>query len=212
MQFNNPTRQDQEDFLIRLYFGEKSDYLEMCIDRAYLDFNRTLHGIKNHQGIYKSAKIVMTETLRTFSENKSGFHSGTEFDEWHKNLCIALCKHYADNGFVNYHIGQAQKWVNMAFKYVFTMGEKRLPNYFHVYEFCHIPIDNIIINNLSAFHPPKLTCAWSRMDDYDKYMEFQNWVRECFKGSAPLAVEFFLWQQPSSRTLATLSIKGARVS
>lgn len=200
MQFNNPTRQDQEDFLIRLYFGVKSDYLEMCIDRAYLDFNRTLHGIRNHQEIYKSAKMLLTESIRMLSKNKSD--SSTAFDEWHKKLCITLCKHYADNGFVNYHIGQAQKWVNMALKYVFTMGEKRLPNYSYVYGFCHIPIDNIIINKLAAFHPPRLTCAWSRIDNYDEYMAFQNWVRTCFNGSTPLAVEFYLWQQPSSGTLA----------
>lgn len=193
--FNNPTRRDQEDFLIRLYFG-KGDYLEMCIDRAYLDFSRTLHGIKNHQGIYQSAKIVMTDSLRMLSENTSKFDSSRAFDEWHKNLCIALRKHYTDNGFASYHIGQAQKWVNMALKYVFTMGEKRLPGYAHVYEFCHIPIDNIIINNLSAFNPPPLSCAWSRMDNYDEYMGFQDWIRKRFKGSSPLAVEFFLWQQP----------------
>lgn len=195
MKYNNPTRQDQEEFLFRLYFGERSDYLNMCIDRAYLDFNRTLHGIRNHKEIYKSAKIVMAKSLQMLSQNKSTFRSSTVFNEWHKNLCISLCKHYAERGFVNYHIGQAQKWVNMALKYVFTMGEKRLPDYYHVYGFCHIPIDNIIIKNLSDYNPPRLTCAWSRIDNYDEYMAYQNWVRKFFNGSAPLAVEFFLWQK-----------------
>ena len=191
--FNNPTRLNQENFLIRLYFGYKSDHLEMCIDRAYLDFNRTLHGIKHYPRIYKSAKLVITESLKMLSQNKREFQSGTAFDEWHKSLCIKLCKHYADNGFVDYHIGQAQKWVNMSLKYIFTMGEERLANYSHLYEFCHIPLDNIIIKNLSKYKPPLLTCAWSRIDNYDEYMIFQNWVRSYFNGSTPLAVEFFLW-------------------
>ena len=191
--YNNPTRLDQENFLIRLYFGSKSGHLEMCIDRAYLDFNRTLHGIKHYPSIYKSAKLVMTESLEILSQNKSKFQCQSTFDEWHKSLCIKLCKHYADNGFVHYHIGQAQKWVNMSLKYIFTMGEERLPNYSHLYEFCHIPLDNIILKNLSTYKPPLLNCAWSRIDSYDEYMIFQRWVRSYFNGSTPLAVEFFLW-------------------
>jgi len=38
-------RRDYEDYLVRLYFGKTTDFLECCISRAYRDFNRTLHGI-----------------------------------------------------------------------------------------------------------------------------------------------------------------------
>lgn len=41
-------RSHYEDFLVCTSFrvrGPNPDYLKSCIDRAYLDFNRTLHGL-----------------------------------------------------------------------------------------------------------------------------------------------------------------------
>jgi len=202
--FKNPTPQEQEDFLIYLYFGPGDNYLELCVDRAYLDFNRTLHGIKDKQWIYKSAKKVMCDNLRALSEDKKICcieKKYEEFDKWHEHLCSLLCNCYKAAGFEHYHIGQAQKWINMSLKYIFTMGETRLPNYSYLYECCHVPIDNIIIKNFSSFNAtpplPPLSCAWSRLNNYKEYMEFQEWVRNNFKESAPLAVEFFIWQLSS---------------
>ena len=42
--FPIPTQAEQDDFLLRLYFGAAAP-LRACVDRAYLDFSRTLHGI-----------------------------------------------------------------------------------------------------------------------------------------------------------------------
>jgi len=197
-QFKEPTGQDQEEFLINLYFGETRDYLDMCLDRAYRDFNRTLHGIKYHPNIYGSAKNMMVESFREALQNKNELKSSIAFDEWHKKLCTKLCEHYDAKGFEKYHIGQAQKWINMTFKYIFTMGENRLPGYHWLYRTCHIPLDNIIMNKLSIYGLPQLGCPWSRIDNYEKYMELQNWVRDYFKGSAPLAVEFTLFLRKDS--------------
>ena len=40
------TRDDYEAYLIRLYFGKRDSYLLDCMQRAYRDFNRTLHGLR----------------------------------------------------------------------------------------------------------------------------------------------------------------------
>ena len=42
--YADPSREENFDFLIRCYFGEGTNPLKLCIHRAYLDFNRTLHG------------------------------------------------------------------------------------------------------------------------------------------------------------------------
>ena len=42
--FQIPTRAEQNKFLLRLYFGTESP-LRAWVNRAYLDFSRTLHGI-----------------------------------------------------------------------------------------------------------------------------------------------------------------------
>ena len=39
------TRKDYEDYLVSLYFGTDQDLMTACIKRAYLDFNRTMHGL-----------------------------------------------------------------------------------------------------------------------------------------------------------------------
>jgi hypothetical protein len=95
-------------------------------------------------------------------------------------------------------VGQAQKWLNMALKYVFVFGENRLPGYAHVFELAHIPLDNIILDALYPLGAPRLTTAWSRIALYEEYMVIQSWVRSAFPGSAPLAVEFALWQNTDS--------------
>lgn len=43
-----PSREDYFDFLIRCYFGDGQDALQLCVRRAYLDLNRTLHGFAGH--------------------------------------------------------------------------------------------------------------------------------------------------------------------
>jgi hypothetical protein len=54
--FSTPSRKEQFDFLVHCYFGQGSDPVRLCINRAYLDFNRTLHGLANHKGASKLHK------------------------------------------------------------------------------------------------------------------------------------------------------------
>ena len=48
--FVAPSREDYFDFLVRCYFGEGKNPLRLCVQRAYLDLNRTLHGFAGHKG------------------------------------------------------------------------------------------------------------------------------------------------------------------
>lgn len=62
----NLTQKDYKDFLLFLYFGKNKDYLEKCIDRAYRDFNRTIHGFannKNKNSILKESKSYLKKAL-----------------------------------------------------------------------------------------------------------------------------------------------------
>jgi hypothetical protein len=89
-------------------------------------------------------------------------------------------------------VGQAQKWVNVTLKDVFTFGEARLPGFGHIYQFCHVPLDNIFIQYLAPYHPPKLSARWSRIRDYQEYWGFQRWIRNSFT-TGPLDTEFLIW-------------------
>jgi hypothetical protein len=82
----------------------------------------------------------------------------------------------------------------MALKYVFVFGEDRLPGYAQLFGLAHVPLDNIILDRFSRYGRRNLTTAWSRLS-YEEYMNIRRWVRLSFPGSAPLAVEFALWQK-----------------
>ena len=194
-QFPNPTAADQFDYLLRLYFGGDSDRLSGCIARAYRDLNRTLHGLaKVPEG--EGLRVRASAVVRAFLRDLVGPASVDQltFDRRHHAACIELCSTYSAAGFAEFRVGQAQKWLNMALKYVFAFGESRLPGYAGAFRLAHIPLDNIILGQLRGYGVPRLTTRWSRLAEYDEYMDIQRWVRSAFAGSAPLAVEFALWQ------------------
>ena len=60
------TRLNYEDYLLRLYFGVESDPLPACINRAYLDFNRTAHGLgklANAEELHGKAVNILKEAI-----------------------------------------------------------------------------------------------------------------------------------------------------
>lgn len=188
------TRADYDNYLIYLYFGSDPDLLNSCISRAYRDFNRTLHGfgnLKSGAETYHQAVESLKDSLDGLKNIPASQISTELFDDWHKTTCnqlTSLFKHHGHHLF----IGQAQKWVNMTMKYIFTLGEERIAGFGAAYAYCHVPFDNILLKQLGKYGFPLLNCAWSRLDRYDEYLEKQNWIRQKFS-VAPMDVEFLLW-------------------
>ena len=194
--FQIPTQSDQEDFLLRLYFGIAPP-LRATVDRAYLDFSRTLHGISklpDSASVRSEAGELVESWLNKLAEVNCS-PDQAEFDARHRQGCEQLCALYVRHRFAAFAVGQAQKWLNMALKYVYVFGERRLPGFSGLYSLGHIPLDSVILNRLSSYGAPPLSSdSWSRLRDYDEYLDFQKWLRKRFPDSAPLAVEFRLWQ------------------
>jgi hypothetical protein len=194
--YDSPTRSQQSDFLLRLYFGPGGDALGACVRRAYLDLSRTLHGIvrlANANELQSKASLQISHALEELPKTLRSNLNQEAFDSWHRQECEELCALYKGKGFDSFAIGQAQKWINMAFKYVFVYGEERLPGYVDLYGLGHVPLDNIMLKQLKRFQAPEISSAWSRLRDYGEYLAFQHWIRTTFSDSVPLAVEFHLW-------------------
>jgi hypothetical protein len=191
----NPT--DFEDFFIRTYFGQSTgDYIDLSIQRAYLDFNRTLHGISKLNSkdlLYTNAKTYLKTRLIKLSD---GVMDPTEenFNNWHKETCDGLIEHYNQYHYQEFYYGHAQKWINMSLKYIFALREVRVPGFSKFTPFFHIPIDNIILKKMKQYHIPVFfDCAWSKMNNYDDYLQFQKWIRKNFQDNIPIELEFLLW-------------------
>lgn len=188
------TRENWEDYLILLYFG-RSDPMEGCIDRAYRDFSRTLHGLrnidnKNKDKLYVEAKNELRRCLLKLKNSGESVNQ-IEFDNWHRLTSYSLISVYKEHGF-NFFVGQSQKWINMSLKYIFTMGEKKVPGYENTYKYCHIPIDNILLEELEKDGLTPINGAWSRLEKYDDYFEIQEFVRKKYD-LIPMDKEFELF-------------------
>jgi hypothetical protein len=194
----DPLRRDhaihhREDCMIILYFGRGNDYLRLCFNRAYGDFKRTLGGIRKHPRGVEVRRRADEALIEIFADVKAiETPTQQQFDDWHKSACLRLASIYRDCDYPSFFVGHAHKWLNMAFNFIYFMGEPRLPGFGKLYDLCHVPLDNILITDLSPFGFQNLPCAWSSLNDYEAYLDRQRWVRHHFS-FAPLDVEFLLW-------------------
>ena len=126
-----------------------------------------------------------------------------EFDKLHGSACKAIKKVYSENQ-TAFFIGQAQKWINMSFKYVYLLyladlldvSKTGIDILKHNYRHFHLPIDNIVLQHQTVkrlFSEHIGSVAWSRIDDYSMYLAFQKSLQEAVK--MPLIVfEGQIWK------------------
>lgn len=184
---------DYYDCLLAFYFGRNGNELELCLNRAYGDFKRTMHGIAKHPNadeMRSRSEQFLKETIASIQAMNAPAQE--QFDDWHRSACLGLAEIYRQLGY-HFFVGQAQKWINMTFKYIYFFRERRLLGFGHLYDTCHAPLDTDFIKGLLPYGFLSLPCVWSRLDDYDIYLDRQHWLRNCFE-LAPLDVEFRIWR------------------
>src|SRR5664280_2411381 len=137
---------DWDDFVAVCYFGREGDWLDRCIRRAYLDMNRTLHGLGKLGEGHLDWKTAMLNVLRDRLTMLPDEHVWTQasFDAWHHKSVDVLKQVSSEHGFP-LSVGQAQKWINMSVKYAIALGERRVPGFHCVYDVTHVALDNIVL-------------------------------------------------------------------
>ncbi len=180
-------------YLLHVYFGPIGSVpVKKAVNRAYLDFNRTLRGfgvhpertdVRSSVGEYLEYEVKSLASMQMVCQD--------DFDSWHEATCMQLKRFYSDFPFT---IGQSQKWINMAIKYLFIIDRERVEA---CWQYCHVPIDRILLMQLheQGHEPPPIKKPWSRLDDYGEYLDFQRWFRSEFSG-APMDNEFRIWMNP----------------
>ena len=171
------------DFYKYGFFGNLENPIKSAIHKAYRDLCRTITGLsknKNKAEIrHKAEESIYGNITLLFG---LGITTQLEFDKWHKKSCEDLIVVFREQKFT---YGQAQKWINMTLKYISMIDYNCIEN---IYEYCHIPIDNYIIRATNK----KLSVAWSRLENYNEYLDYQNWFRKEYDG-IPLDIEFKMW-------------------
>src|SRR5208282_2718241 len=104
---------------------------EAFASRAYRDMNRTLHGIAAEDKDHKIFKDALKKVTGFFSGlNRPAVPVGDAlrrvFDDWQGKSCQTLCQYYKEaihDKKAQMKYGQAQKWLNMTFKYGWVCGD-----------------------------------------------------------------------------------------
>jgi hypothetical protein len=192
------TQDEIQKFWIRVYLGTTNDkeLIGAAIDRAYRDFNRTMHGIQEKQTV--ETKKFLCNFMLSVVENLTSKQFGcqVEFDYWHKVKCDELIETFVEFPAFKISYGQAQKWINMTLKYLFALGDNIVNGISTNYIYYHIPIDNIIQDKLlEKYGIPKFSERWSRIDDYERYLNYQIKVRQIIQNQIPMDVELRLFNE-----------------
>lgn len=191
------SQQDKIDFYNVLYFSsEHQCFKQKAIWRAYRDFNRTLrfNDLKGNSDFLLSIKKLWEKELIKIIEEVCNqlFLNANEFDEWHKEKTISL-QEISINNF-KLSVGQSQKWINMTLKYLLLFGDEKISNISKNSFFFHIPIDNIIQERIfKRFKIEMFKCSWSRIENYDSYLNYQKQIRSKTKPESAFEFEFKLF-------------------
>lgn len=219
-------------FLMRVFLGVKNppiDWYEVAVRLAYTTFMRTLTGyaeIKPKTGQLNASKYLRNRLENYFKSYTVTSESG--FDEWHMKTCGDLIDKFGTWEVDSMHTsrlthGQAQKWINISFKYLYAFTlfgccVKGFPVEIDVskMEYCHLPLDNIVICSLSQEEIDKLKKkdpkwkinkkrkswtyggqSWSKLTEKTDYITIQKKLREVFddtrKGQTMLKIDFDIW-------------------
>ena len=198
-----PDLKEQRDFLFRAYFGADRDLVGRFVSRAYRDMNRTLRGIQRREDaaeILEGAKEKLRDFLNELVNRRvptNATELAAAFDQWHRDSCDRLICYYTDLLVpFPFSYGQAQKWINMTFKYYWFFGEEDVSWLHPWFPVAHVPVDDFILRavaNEGVAERPRRT--WSSWNDREGYQAFQKTIREyaASRQKIPLALESQWW-------------------
>lgn len=161
--------------------SNQDDIIKESIKRAYAPsvkntaLKQGKYGAKNLQ---KIRKICEPEILNYFKNllNLSKVDDNA-FSKWEKDLADKIRNIYLENNINLYTYGNAQKWINMTIKYMFSSDNSN-PNDM-LYQVCYLPIDRIIQDKAyKELGVKRLPVAWSKCDDWKEIKSYQKIIKD----------------------------------
>lgn len=194
------TIEDILHFLKVAYFGNTEDIFDAASRRAYRDFCRTIRSQRFKDAVLEEKEAFrhdVTEYMKTEIGKlmRKTDNNQEAFDAWHKNVCDGIIGKFS---YGVLHYGQAQKWINMTFKYLCVLDDGSIRKAWF-FPFLHVPMDNIIINVAVEKHLiERPIVRWSRWNE-NQYQAYQKALRISIHDSKgkdypPLLWEFRNWK------------------
>lgn len=143
----------------------------------------------------KCEKELISSYLISLYKNELIDFENESLDMWKKIKQV-----YRDNGFTNYKIGHAQKWLSMSIKYYYILLatyeiiEVNINNVFN--GFFYFPVDGMVINHFKKkdWNIEFKDKCWTKCDNEEVFIEYLNSVKNHINMyNNPFIYELCVW-------------------
>ena len=144
--------------------------------------------VKNNEEDNEIIRKQIAEILKKYFEEEI-----IEFDKWYETSLTHINDHKKC-----LTVGQAQKIINMAFKYLYCCKDYRdAYTYKSYFKKCHMPLDSYTLGWFKEIDKGEVYKgeAWSSIDNYEDYINIQERIRKKLKDKNVLEEEFIIWSQ-----------------
>jgi hypothetical protein len=157
-----------------------------------------------------------------FNEDPTVPNNQRNFDLLHEKLCDQFMEIFNDDGVYTHTYGNAQKFVNILFKYLTCFSD--YASFADLFSYCHVPIDGIILGKFALiyrvpntkgtvyrghYHGKYCGVCWSSMskEHYMQLLDDYRCALASIKGNNSwLGLEYAIWPGatiPTTGTYAT---------
>ena len=157
-----------------------NEVIKEAVKRAYAP---SIQNTAIKEGKYGSKKLKVPKDkcvpiIEEALKNIMDVNNECDFEKWEEELAKKIRKIYKeDNHIVLYTYGNAQKWINMSIKYIFSADSVDFNK--KIFEVCYLPIDRAIQNAATRdLGVRPLNEAWSKCDDWEEIKNYQKSIKD----------------------------------
>ena len=188
-------------------FSERkiSNYCDILLAIDEIFYSKILFPNKNKLVLIPHIflEIVAIKIYNYFNLRPNMENNQKNFDLFHDSLCEQFIKDLIPY-YSNASYGNAQKLINMTFKYLSCYSD--FMDYSDLFSYCHMPIDSIILDSLESIgvlgvkNQKYCGIPWTKFNKND-YLELVNNYRKTIMVIKDpeltyLALEYILWSLP----------------
>ncbi len=189
------TNREKADSVYVTEQSQEQDIFQCAVHQAWLDMCRTLR--TKNQEEWKQSQKTLAERMRAYFDGRPKTTEAA-FDGWYCSVSGDIRTPS------RLTVGQAQKLINMTFKYLYCCNDLRQKKGVH-FTFCHMPLDGYTL----SWYKCKVDSeydgeVWSKIDDVTKYSQIIRNMRGHLGPDNLLKKEFQIWQTEKKK----VEIKG----
>jgi len=170
----------QSEYIVKASNNTYKNIYQCAVAQAWLDVCRSVKINKNNKSKISRAKGMIADMLQKYFGSTP--KNAEAFESWYESLLSNSTTN------TSLTIGQAQKIINMSFKYLFCCADIRNSKLSH-FTWCHMPLDSVTLEWLGM-----KGLVWNSINDSELYSMITNFARNKAHNSNLLLKDFEVWK------------------